>query len=242
MHPAIERLKGGLVVSCQADPGDPLYGVEHMVAMARAALVGGAVGIRSNYPQDVRGIKQAITLPVIGIYKRRYGESPVYITPTIAEVREIVAAGADIVAVQLTDQPRPDGKSRAEFLAEVRREFPDVPIMADISTLQEGIEAAALGVDLVGTTMSGYTPYSRQSPEPDLALVRGLARAVPVPVIAEGKIQTPADCRKAMEMGAHAVVVGTAITRPQAVTAWFADALRRAPSHTTATSSRSSDR
>ena len=229
MHPALERLKGGLVVSCQADPGDPLYGIEHMVAMARAAMVGGAVGIRSNYPHDVQAIKQAIPLPLIGLYKKRYEGSPVYITPTMEEVRAIAAAGADIVAVQLTDQVRPDGLTRDELVARIRHEFPDLLIMADISTLDEGLYAARLGVDVVSTTMSGYTPYSPQLEGPDLDLVRDLSRAVSTPVIAEGRISSPEECRKALEAGAFAVVVGTAITRPQTVTAWYAQALRTAP-------------
>ena len=229
MHPALERLKGGLVVSCQADPGDPLYGIEHMVAMARAAMVGGAVGIRSNYPHDVQAIKQAIPLPLIGLYKKRYEGSPVYITPTMEEVRAIAAAGADIVAVQLTDQVRPDGLTRDELVARIRHDFPDLLIMADISTLDEGLYAARLGVDVVSTTMSGYTPYSPQLEGPDLDLVRDLSGAVSTPVIAEGRISSPEECRNALEAGAFAVVVGTAITRPQTVTAWYAQALRSAP-------------
>lgn len=225
MHPVVERLKGGLIVSCQADPGDPLYGVEHMAAMARAAQVGGAIAIRTNYPQDVCGIKQAVPLPVIGLYKKRFANSPVYITPTIDEVRVIVEAGADIVAVELTDQPRPDGQTNAEFIARIRAEFPDLPIMADISTFAEGVAAAALGVELISTTLSGYTAYSLQQKEPDLALVEQLAQAVETPVVAEGRIQDPKDCRRAMELGAFAVVVGTAITRPQTITSWYAEAL-----------------
>ncbi|HWI61700.1 MAG TPA: N-acetylmannosamine-6-phosphate 2-epimerase [Symbiobacteriaceae bacterium] len=226
MHPAIERLKGGLIVSCQADPGDPLYGVQHMVAMARAAQSGGAAGIRANYPQDVRGIKQAVPLPLIGIYKKRYPGSDVYITPTMAEVREIANAGADIIAVQLTNQKRPDDLTNKEFIAAIRREFPDLPIMADISTMAEGLAADALGVDLVSTTMSGYTPYSRQQEAPDFDLVWELAPECSVPVIAEGRIKTPDEARAARTVGAYAVVVGTAITRPQTVTAWFAEALK----------------
>lgn len=226
MHPAIQKLKHGLIVSCQADPGDPLYGVDHMVAMARAAMVGGAAGIRANYPQDVRGIKEAIPLPLIGIYKKRYPDSEVYITPTMDEVRQIAAAGADIIAVQMTAQARPDGLTNAEFVTAIRRELPDLPIMADISTLDEGLAAAALGVDLVSTTMSGYTPYSPQLEGPDFGLIRELKARLSTPVIAEGRIRSPEECRAAVEAGAYAVVVGTAITRPQTVTAWFVEGIR----------------
>lgn len=226
MYPNFQQLRGGLIVSCQADPGDPLYGVEHMVAMARAAQVGGAVAIRSNYPDHVRGIKQSIPLPVIGLYKRHFENSPIYITPTMDEVRAIAEAGADIIAVELTDQPRPDGLTNREFVARIRAEFPSLPIMADISTQAEGLAAADLGVDLISTTMSGYTPYSRQQEGPDLALVTELSAKTTVPVIAEGRIICPQDARRALEAGAFAVVVGTAITRPHTVTGWYAQALR----------------
>mgnify|MGYP001419028234 CR=1 FL=1 len=228
MHRTVASLKGGLIVSCQADPGDPLYGVVHMVAMARAARVGGAVAILTNGPLDLRAIREAVPLPVIGIVKRRYEGSPVYITPTVDEVRAVVAAGADIVAVDLTARPRPDGRSRAEFLAQIRAEFPGLPIMADISTLEEGLAAAELGMDLISTTLSGYTPYSPQQEEPDLGLVEALAQRANVPVVAEGRISSPQEARWAIEFGAFAVVVGTAITRPQKVTAWYAQALRGA--------------
>lgn len=229
MDPVIKRLRGGLIVSCQADPGDPLYGPVHMAAMARAAEAGGAAGIRANSPEDVAGIKSAVSIPVIGLFKRRYDGSPVYITPTMTEVRATVAAGADILAVQLTDQPRPDGLSNTEFLAMIRREFPTLPVMADISTLAEGLKAAEMGAALISTTMSGYTPYSPQQPGPDLALVRELAQRSSTPVVAEGRLSTPTDCRIALEAGAFAVVVGTAITRPQVVTGWFVEAMTGSP-------------
>lgn len=229
MHSIVRRLRGGLIVSCQADPGDPLYGPIHMVAMARAALQGGAVAIRANGPADIAAIRQAVPLPVIGLLKRRYPGSPVYITPTMDEVRAVAAAGADILAVELTDQPRPDQRSNAEFIGQIRAESPGLPIMADIATEAEGLAAAALGVDLVSTTLSGYTPYSPQIAGPDLALVERLAGLVSLPVVAEGRITTPEECRRAIARGAFAVVVGTAITRPQAVTAWFTQALRVTP-------------
>ncbi|MEW8978892.1 MAG: N-acetylmannosamine-6-phosphate 2-epimerase [Symbiobacterium sp.] len=226
MNDVIATLKGGLIVSCQAEPGDPLWGVEHMVALARAAHVGGAVGIRTNYPQHVRAIRQAVPLPVIGLYKKHYPNSPVYITPTMTEVRSIADAGADIVAVEFTDQPRPDGLTNAELLRQIRLAYPGLPVMADISTLGEGLAAAQLGVDLVSTTLSGYTSYSRRLEGPDLELIAELVSRISVPVVAEGRFRDPQDCARALELGAHAVVVGTAITRPQTVTAWYVDAMR----------------
>lgn len=226
MHPVLRLLQGGLIVSCQADPGDPLYGPVHMVAMARAALQGGAVAIRANGPVDITAIRQAVPLPVIGLLKRRYPNSPVYITPTMEEVRAVAAAGAEILAVELTDQPRPDQLSNAAFIRQIRAAFPDLLIMADIATEAEGLAAADLGVDLVSTTLSGYTPYSSQLAGPDLDLVGRLATTLSLPVVAEGRISTPAECQQAIARGAFAVVVGTAITRPQTVTGWFAQALR----------------
>jgi N-acylglucosamine-6-phosphate 2-epimerase len=203
-----------------------------MVAMAQAARIGGAVGIRAEGPADVRGIKRAVDLPVIGLFKKHYPGFDVYITPTMAEVGAIAQAGADMVAVQLTDQPRPDGLSNAAFVAAIRDAFPRLPIMADISTLAEGLTADALGVDLISTTMSGYTPASPQQDGPDLALVRALVPRVGAPVVAEGRIRTPAECRAALAAGAYAVVVGTAITRPQTITAWFVAEMRGArPGH-----------
>lgn len=222
----IERWKNGLIVSCQADPGDPLFGPVHMVAMARAAKGGGAVAIRANGPDDVAAIKQAVPLPVIGLFKRRYEGSAIYITPTLAEVRAMAAAGADVLALQLTSGPRPGGLSNEEFVALVRQEFPGLPLMADIATVEEGLAAARMGVDLLSTTMSGYTPDSPQLDGPDLGLVGDLARRLSVPVVAEGRIRTPEEARQALQAGAHAVVVGTAITRPQTVTGWFAAAMK----------------
>lgn len=224
MHPSVAALRGGLIVSCQADPGDPLFGPQHMAAMARAAAAGGAVGIRTGGPAEIRAIRAAVALPIIGLYKTHH--RPVYITPTMGEVRAVAEAGADIVALQLTAQPRPDGLSRAEAVAAIRREFPGLAIMADVATREEGLEAAALGVDLIGTTMSGYTPDSPRLDGPDLDLVRALSQATATPVIAEGRISTPRECRMALEAGAYAVVVGTAITRPQVVTGWFVNAMQ----------------
>lgn len=216
----LEQLRGGLIVSCQADATEPLYGPAHMAAMARAAEAGGAAGIRANTPVDICAIKAACSLPLIGLYKRTYPGSDVYITPGLAEVRAVAEAGADLVAIDATARPRPDGHTLNELLQAVRREL-DTLIVADISTYEEGLAAARAGADVVATTLSGYTPYSRQEPGPDLALVRRLARDLPVPVIAEGRIWEPAEARAALDAGAWAVVVGTAITRPQEIARRF---------------------
>jgi N-acylglucosamine-6-phosphate 2-epimerase len=217
---SLASLRHGLIVSCQARDNEPTNEPAILAAMARAAVMGGACAIRANKPANIRAIRQAVDVPIFGIYKQDYPDSPIYITPTLAEARAIVEAGCDVLTVQATNQPRPDGETLADFLRALKREL-NVPVMADISTLEEGITAAELGADLVATTMSGYTPYSRQLPGPDLELIHELAQAVSVPVIAEGRISTPEEARQALEMGAFAVVVGSMITRPNHITAHF---------------------
>jgi N-acylglucosamine-6-phosphate 2-epimerase len=220
----ISALRGRLIVSCQAPEGTPLHGSSFMAAMARAAQIGGAVGIRANGPDDIRAIKAAVPLPIIGIYKIRDPEFEPYITPTFEAAKEIADAGADIIALDATLRPHPRNLSAAELIAQIKTL--GLPVMADISTLEEGVSAADAGADIVATTMSGYTPYSRQSDEPDFALIQDLIASIKVPVIAEGRIQTPEQARQAIDLGAHAVVVGTAITRPDVITKRYAEALR----------------
>ena len=223
MNAVIQKLKGGLIVSCQAPEGTPLHGSAIMAAMAKAAEIGGAVGIRANGPEDIRAIRAAVSLPIIGIYKIRLPDYETYITPTIEAAREVMDAGADIIAVDATLRPHPKGLSAAELIARIKAI--GLPVMADISTFEEGVSAADAGADIVATTMSGYTPYSPRTEEPDFELIERLFAAVDVPIIAEGKIWTPEQARKAIDLGAHAVVVGTAITRPHVVTERFVKAL-----------------
>lgn len=225
-HPIIAALKGGLIVSCQALEHEPLFGSHIMAAMACAAEEGGARAIRANTPQDIAAIKDKCSLPVIGLYKKHYAGSPVYITPTIAEVRAIIAAGSNVVAIDCTSMKRPGDEKLSDLIAAVRQEFPAMLIMADISTFQEGVDAMELGVDIVSTTMSGYTPHSPQRPEPDVDLVRRLAALGRIPVFAEGRIWSVEDCLRCYDAGAHAVVVGTAITRPQEVVKRYVSSIR----------------
>ncbi|MDH7481962.1 MAG: N-acetylmannosamine-6-phosphate 2-epimerase [Armatimonadota bacterium] len=222
----IESLKGGLIVSCQAGIGTPLHGPKFMAGMAKAAEMGGAVGIRADGPVDIRAIKEAVRLPVIGIYKIHYPDAEPYITPTYEAAEQIAAAGADIIALDATNRPHPGDTSADELISRVKQL--NLPIMADISTAEEGIAAAEAGADLISTTLSGYTPYSRQTPDPDFQLIEELVKVVNVPVIAEGKIWTPEQARRALDAGAYAVVVGTAITRPWIITERFVKALREA--------------
>lgn len=221
----LAKLKKGLIVSCQARPGSPLRLPEVMAAMAKAAEVGGAAGIRANGPADISAIRAVTGLPIIGILKKEYPDSEVYITPTLEDARIVAAAGADILAMDCTDRPRPDGLSVAQAIRLYQREL-RLPVMADTSTLQEGLQAAEAGADLVATTLSGYTPYSRQLATPDFELVAGLAERLSLPVIAEGRIASPEAACRALETGAYAVVVGTAITAVDWVTQQYARALK----------------
>ncbi len=225
--PLIRSLKGGLIVSCQALAHEPLHGAEIMARMARAAQDGGAVGIRANGPADVRAIREAVALPLIGLFKD--GTEGVYITPTLAHARAIAEAGADIIALDATPRPRPHGELLKEIIAALHAL--GKLVMADISTFEEGCAAEAAGADLLSTTLSGYTPYSPHQPGPDLELVRHLVAVAHVPVVAEGRIRTPAELAAALQAGAYAAVVGGAITRPQSITRTFVDAIeaRHAP-------------
>jgi putative N-acetylmannosamine-6-phosphate epimerase len=214
----------GLIVSCQAREDNPLHGPQFMAAMARAAIAGGAAGIRANGVADIRAIRAITALPIIGLNKRWRDGFEVYITPGLADAREIAAVGADIIAIDATPRPR-DGEALGELIRRIRREL-DRPVLADVSTLEEGIEAARLGCDFVATTLSGYTSHSRSGGEgPDLGLVDALVSTLDVPVIAEGRYATPGDVARAFEWGARAVVVGTAITNPREITRRFARAV-----------------
>lgn len=216
----------GLIVSCQAFPGEPLYGPSHMLAMARSAVLGGAVGIRANGPDDVAAIAGAIDVPLIGLYKADIPGFDVRITPTLAHVQAIVDAGADMVALDATKRPRPDGKSLDDAIAVVRRHA-DVAVLADVSSVDEGLAAEAAGADAVSTTLSGYTDGASDVNGPDLQLVERLASRLQVPLFAEGRYADPEDVRQAFEAGAFAVVIGAAITRPQWITERFVRATRR---------------
>ena len=224
----LAQLHHKLIVSCQAEEGFPLNRPEHLAALAQTAVIGGASAIRASIPVNIRAIRAAVEVPIIGIYKKDYPGFEIRITPTITEVEETVAAGSDIIALDATQRPRPDGQSLENLYQTIRERF-DIPLMADVSTLEEGIFAAELGFDIVAPTLSGYTTYSSQQPGPDLQLIRDLAQAVEVPIIAEGRISTPADVRAALAAGAYAVVVGSMITRPHLITERFVAATRSKP-------------
>lgn len=218
----IERLRGRLVVSCQAPPGDPLRSPSHIAAMAASVSAGAPVaGLRVQGVEDILAVREAVSLPVIGLWKD--GAEGVYITPTATHARAVAEAGAEIVAVDATRRLRPDGRPLRQTVETVHGL--GKLLMADVSTTEEGIEAAALGADLVSTTLSGYTPYSPQRPGPDLELVADLAARLDIPVCAEGRLHTPEQARTALESGAWTVIVGGAITAPAAIASRFASAL-----------------
>lgn len=222
-------MKGTVIVSCQATPGEPLYDRERSVMplMARAAKLAGAKMIRTSSVRDIIEIKEETGLPVIGLIKREYPGFQGRITMTMREVDECMAAGADVVSIDCTDCVRGDGLTPTEFLKAVREEYPNIIIMADCATFEEGVAAHAAGADLVGTTMNGYTPQTAgETGEPNFALVARLAKTLPCPVIAEGRIHTPEQARKMLEIGAWAVVVGGAITRPLEIASRFMAAVR----------------
>lgn len=223
----LEDIRHSLIISCQALPGEPLYCEEMslMPFMAKAAQMAGSRCIRTSSTRDVAAIKEVTGLPVIGLIKRPYEGYDAYITPTMREIKELVEVESDVIALDCTMRKRGDGTTINEFLSQIREKYPDISLMADISTLQEGINAWKAGVDMVGTTMSGYTPYSPQLQKPDFDLVRALVREIPIPVIAEGKIHYPEQAKQMLELGAYAVVVGGAVTRPLEIAQRFYQAV-----------------
>jgi putative N-acetylmannosamine-6-phosphate epimerase len=214
-----------LIVSCQARLDNPLHGPRFMAAMARAAEAGGAGGIRANGPEDVAAIRAVTELPIIGINKQWLKPYEVYITPDFASAKAVSEAGADVFALDATARPRPR-ETLAELIGLIHAEL-QKPVFADVSTLEEGLWAAELGADCVATTLAGYTSYTSKSEEPDFALLRALLRSVQVPVVAEGRFWTPEQVSKAFNLGASAVVVGTAITNPREITRRFARSVPR---------------
>jgi N-acylglucosamine-6-phosphate 2-epimerase len=223
-------MRGGLVVSVQASPGSPLASPPTMSAIARAAELGGATGIRVEGPADIRAVKDAVGVPLIGLIKRDVPGSPVRITPSLADARAARDAGADVVAVDATLRLRPDGMTTHDFVAALAAEL-EPPLLADVDSLDAGLAARAAGADAVATTLSGYTGDGGAPEEPDLELVERLARELDCPVLAEGRYSTPADVAAAFGAGAFAVVVGTAITDPTALTRRLAEAAVRSRSH-----------
>jgi putative N-acetylmannosamine-6-phosphate epimerase len=224
-HAALRRLAGGLVVSCQAREDNPLHGPLFMAAMAEAAVRGGAAGIRADGETDVAAIRAAVgaDVPIIGISKVKQPDGSLFITPSAESARKVVAAGAELVALDGTPRARPGGDSLREVVAAIHSV--GGAALADVGTLEHARYAVDCGADAVGTTLSGYTADSPRQEGPDFALLARLVAESTVPVFAEGRIWTPEEACRAIDLGAAFVVVGTAITNPQAITARFVAAL-----------------
>ena len=219
----ISRLKNKVIVSCQAMPSEPLYKEECMIAMMQSVVKGGAGGLRVAGIRDVANAKKLFDIPIIGITKpevipKNYKEI-VYITPTISDALSLVRAGADIVAFDGTQRPRKDC-TLAEIIKYIK--INNRAAMADISTIEEGLKAKSAGADILSTTLSGYTIESGdRGEEPDFELLEALVKQADIPVVLEGRIWTPEQVKRAFELGAHCVVIGSAITRPQLITRRF---------------------
>lgn len=224
----MEQLQGKLIVSCQALEEEPLHGAEIMARMAIAAKEGGAAGIRANGIDDIKAIKKAVDLPMIGIIKREFPESSVYITPTLEEVESLVEAGVEVIALDATNRVRPDGLTIETFFPILKERYPNQRFMADCATIEDAQRAEKLGFDCVAPTLYGYTEETtgRKLYENDFSFLKEMVDAVNLPVIAEGNILTPEHARRAIELGAYAVVVGGAITRPQQIAKRFVDEMQ----------------
>ena len=223
------RIHGQLIVSCQALPHEPLHSDYIMARMAVAAKEGGAQGIRANSVVDIKAIKEAVDLPVIGIIKRDYNDSDVFITATMKEVDELMMVQPDIIALDATSSTRPNGQSLDEFYKEIREKYPNQLLMADCSTVEEMIHADELGFDFIGSTLVGYTKQSNgdKIEANDFEILRTVLKQIKHPLIAEGNIDTPEKVKRVLELGAYSVVVGSAITRPQLITKKFVDAIHQ---------------
>ena len=223
----IENLRGKLIVSCQALPEEPLHSSFIMGRMALAAKVGGASGIRANTKEDIKEIQTQVELPIIGIVKRDYEDSEIYITPTMKEVDELMEVKPEIIAMDATSSTRPEGKTLDEFFHEVKKKYPNQLFMADCSTVEQAVHADTLGFDFIGTTMVGYTKQSEgdKIEENDFEILRTIVSKVKHKVIAEGNINTPEKAKRVLELGAYSVVVGSIITRPQLITKSFVEVI-----------------
>lgn len=208
-----------LIVSCQALEDEPLHSSYIMSKMALAAYQGGASGIRANSVADIQSIKREVNLPIIGIIKQDYTDSEIKITPTLKEIQELYEEGVDVIAFDATNRVRPDKEELTTFISKVKERFPEQKLMADVSTVEEAIRAEACGVDIVATTLVGYTEATKD--DSPLQALEEILQSVNISVIAEGNMDTPEKARRALELGASSVVVGSAITRPQEITRKF---------------------
>lgn len=224
----MEKIHNNLIVSCQALEDEPLHSSFIMSKMALAAQMGGAKGIRANSVEDIHAIKNEVDLPIIGIIKKDYVGTDVYITPTMKEVDALVEEGVDIIAMDATIQLRLNDLSLDDFFKAVKEKYPHQLFMADCSTVEEAIHADELGFDFIGTTLVGYTPQSQnlKIENNDFEIIKEIVKHVKHPVIGEGNIDTPEKVKRVLELGCYSVVVGSIITRPQIITKRFVDKIK----------------
>lgn len=227
MNELLKQLKGGMIVSCQAEGDDPFNAnPEYMALFARAAEMGGAIGIRTQGIEKLKAIKRATKLPVIGLLKSQFPDGTVCITGSFNEVGQLIAAGSDIVAIDGTFRKR-EGLSGPEFIKEVKKRYGCI-VLADIATYAEAKACEEAGADCVSTTLNGYTPDTLQFHDgPNYDVLKECVEGLTVPVFAEGRYNTPAEAGKAMELNAFAVISGTAITRPRVITHWFVNEIKK---------------
>lgn len=216
----LEKIKGKLIVSVQALEGEPLYDSYIMSKMALAAKEGGAFGIRSNSKEDIIAIKKEVDLPIIGLVKKTYDNSEIFITPTRKEVLALIESGCDMIAIDATLRKRPNGESLDDLVAFIHSN--KKLAMADISTFEEALNAQKIGFDCISTTLSGYTPYTKKTNHPDFKLIKTCVKKLKIPVIAEGKIKTVSQLKRILKYNPYSVVIGSAITRPKLITESFA--------------------
>ena len=222
----VEGLAGRLIVSVQAYPGEPMRDPHTIAAVAQSCVIGGAAAIRVQGIQDIRATAVAVNVPVIGLVKE--GEEGVYITPTLELAVACAEAGAQIVAIDATARPRPDGLTFADVVSGLKEKYPDVLVMADCGSVDDCVRAEADGADLIGTTLGGYTADREKTVGPDFDFAKEAIAACSKPVVVEGRVHTLEQAAAVMKLGAHAVCVGTAITHPSTITGWFAAAVKGA--------------
>jgi len=230
MNNIIKKLEKKIIISCQASEGEPFHDVNCLMAMVKAVINGGASGLRLAGERDIREAKKLCEVPIIGITKPEplpeNWKEIVYITPTLEDAKKISKAGADIIAIDGTSRLRPK-ENLAELIYKIQMEL-NTPVMVDISTLEEGLMCKLLGADIISTTLSGYTQqtFDKNNEEPDFELLEKLVEIVECPVILEGRVWTPEHVKKAFNLGAYAVVIGSAVTRPHLITERFIKAIQ----------------
>ncbi len=226
MNTLLEPLRGGLVVSCQAPLDSPLHHPQVIAAMAMAALNQGAVGVRIDSPEHIQAVRDRTDRPIIGLWKQVIPPSAVYITPQFHHAAAVAQAGSDIIAVDATQRSRPGDETLSGLIERIHGEL-GKPVMADVDTLDNALLAVEAGADCLGTTLFGYTEVTQGQPPPGFALLQAMVEHCSVPVICEGGIGSPAQAHQALDLGAYAVVVGTAITGIDSLVQGYLNAIQQ---------------